>query len=130
MQHTKIKTFEDACKALNVDASILNIENLPSKHQAALIAHYKLVIIAEALNGGWQPDWLNHRERKYMPWFDVIKTPATAESTSGVGLSFFVVVSWGAGTTIGSRLCYLSEEVAEYAATQFKELYEAYYLIQ
>ena len=125
MQHTTIKTFEDACKALNVDATILNVENVPTKHQAALAAHYKLVIIAEALNGGWQPNWKNHSERKYMPWFDVISSD---ENGSGLGLSFDVVGYRGTYTFIGSRLCFVSEEVAEYAATQFKELYEAYYL--
>jgi hypothetical protein len=130
MQHTEIKTFQDACKALNVDSSTLNVENVPSKHQTALAAHYKLVIIAEALNGGWQPDWQNHSEKKYYPWFNVIKEPESPERATGVGLSFHGVVSWSTLTNIGSRLCFKSEEVAEYAAWQFKEFFEAYYLIQ
>ena len=127
MQHTTIKTFEDACKALNVDATILNVENVPTKHQAALAAHYKLVIIAEALNGGWQPNWKNHSERKYMPWFDVISSD---ENGSGLGLSFIGVGNWNTITNIGSRLCFKSRELAEYAGKQFEDIYKQFLIIQ
>lgn len=82
MRH-KIKTFEGACKALKLKATALpNVSALPKKHQKALIAHYKLVIISEALNAGWQPDWSNWNEYKYFPWFEVKKTP------SGFGFSY------------------------------------------
>jgi len=123
----QIKTFEEACKKLGVSPKDLPIvKALPAKHQQALIAHYKLVIIAEALNDGWQPDWNNFSQGKYYPWFDVI---ATAKKPSGSGLSCDGCDRWLAYTTVGSRLCYKDSETAKYAGKQFKKLYEEYFLI-
>jgi hypothetical protein len=76
----KIKTFEGACKALGIDAKKLpDVSMLPADHQDAIIAHYKLVIIAQALNEGWKPNWSDYNQYKYYPWFDV---------RSGSGLSY------------------------------------------
>lgn len=47
----KIKTFETACKALKLDpVKVLpKVAGMPKHHQDALIAHAKLIIIAEAM---------------------------------------------------------------------------------
>lgn len=51
-----IKTFDDACHVLNLDPSTLPVvTGLPARHQKAITAHFKLIIIAEALNEGWKP---------------------------------------------------------------------------
>jgi hypothetical protein len=90
----KIKTFEGACKALGIDAKKLpDVSMLPADHQDAIIAHYKLVIIAQALNEGWKPDWSDYNQYKYYPWFNV---------RSGSGLSYFDFVGWT--THCGCRL--------------------------
>ena len=79
-------SFEDACEALGLDATKLpDVSMLHEKHQKAITAHYKLVTIAEALNEGWTPDWSNHREYKYLPWFNVVKKEG---SGSGFGLAY------------------------------------------
>jgi hypothetical protein len=123
----KIKTFEQACKALKIDAKALpDVSKLPEKHQAAMVAHYKLIVIAEALNEGWQPDWSNWNEYKYFPYF---KVNADASKPSGSGLSYYGYGARGTSPFVGSRLCFKSWELAEYAGKQFKDLYEQSYLI-
>jgi hypothetical protein len=82
----KIKSFEDACSELKLDPiHVPDVSMLPEKHRCALIAHYKLIVIAEALNQGWQPNWNDHDEYKYYPWFEV---EASKEKPSGFGFSY------------------------------------------
>lgn len=125
MKH--IQTFEEACKELGIEPVLPVVTGLPEKHQKAIIAHYKLVIIAEAINNGWQPDWSNYNQWKYYPWFDV---EANAENPAGSGLSYYDFGYLRSITCVGSRLCYESSEAAEYAGKTFKELYEEYFLIK
>jgi hypothetical protein len=85
MIEEKIKSFEDACAALNINPEALpEVSALPEKHRKALIAHYKLITITEALNEGWQPNWNDRSEYKYTPWFEV---DANAANPSGFGFS-------------------------------------------
>ena len=123
----QIKTFEDACKALNLnpETSLPEVSMVPEKHRKAIIAHCKLFIIAEALNEGWKPDWSND-ERKYYPWFDMeesVKQPA------GSGLSVGGCVYDFSASYVGSRLCFKTSELAKYAGTQFKIEYADYFLV-
>ena len=124
----KIKTFEAACKALKLNpAKVLpTVTTFPVKHRNALVAHAKLIIIAEALNEGWQPNWNDSSEWKYYPWFEV---KADEKNLSGSGLAYYVFAYWLSLTAVGSRLCFKSRELAEYAGKQFKKLYEEYFLI-
>lgn len=124
---SKIKTFEDACSHLNIGTDLPEVGNLPEKHRSALQAHYKLIIIAQALNDGWEPNWNDWNEYKYYPWPDV---DADADRPAGFGLSHFGYVYWYSITHVGSRLCYRTRELARYAFNQFKELYEEYFLIR
>lgn len=123
----KIKTFEEACKALNILPEALpDVKTLPGKHLKAVTAFYKLTIIAEALNEGWAPDWSDHNQVKYYPWFDVVKDK---KGISGFGLSYHVYDGWCSATFLGSRLCFKNRELAEYAGKKFKKLYEEFMLI-
>lgn len=121
MDYRKIKTFEDACKALNSDQSIPDFSMLPSQHQKSAEAYCKLIIIAEALNNGWKPDWDNFNEIKYTPWF---------YNKSGFGLSYYDYVYWSTRTFVGSRLCFKSKVIAKYAATKFADLYNEFLTIK
>ena len=116
--YTEIKTFEDACKALSLDVAtvIPDFSGYPPKHQAAQIAHSKLVIIAEALNGGWAPDWDNNNEYKYYPYFDMEK-----------GFSFCIYDDFYTHSSTGSRLCFKNRELAQYAGEKFLTLYKQYF---
>ena len=124
--YTEIKTFEDGCKKLSINpANLPDCSMLPELHRKALLAHTKLIIIAQALNDGWQPNWNNWKEYKYYPWFDINSTP---ETPSGSGLSCDDYGRTYTGTAVGSRLCYKSREIAKYAGVQFLELYTEYFL--
>lgn len=115
--HTDIKTFEDACKVRGIDPNNLpDFSMIPEQHRQALTDHYKLVIIAEALNEGWKPDWNNDDEYKYYPWFDMEN-----------GFVFLVSDFSDPTSCVGSRLCYRSREIAEYAGKQFEGLYKSYF---
>lgn len=122
MAKAQIKTFKAACKKLQLDPEkcLPKVTGVPKHQQQAIIAHAKLVVIAEALNDGWKPNWKNDDEYKYYPWFDM---------SSGSGLSFDVYDSRYSYSSVGSRLCFQTRELATYAGKQFKALYEQYFII-
>jgi len=112
----KIKSFEAACKALGIEPILPEVSGLSKDHQKAIVAHYKLVIIAQALNEGWKPDWKNDNEWKYYPWFDMEN-----------GFSYIYFGRRFTCSRVGSRLCFKSSELARYAGTQFLKLYKDYF---
>ena len=119
----RIKSFEEACAELGLGPSQLPVvANLPEKDQNAIIAFYKLTIIIRALNEGWEPNWKNWDEYKYFNYFFV-------RSGSGFVCSSTFCTSADTYSDVGSRLCFKSRELAEYALSQFKELYLQYLLI-
>jgi hypothetical protein len=119
----KVKSFEDACQILGIESNIPQVEMLPENHQKAIIAHYKLVIIAQALNEGWKPNWDDDDEYKYYPWFDM------EGSSSGSGFSCDGFVDWGSLSDVGSRLCFKSRELARYIGETFVDLYREYFVL-
>lgn len=124
-----IKTFEDACEYLGDLALIPNLDTMPEKYRKPLFAHYKLCIIAEAINTienkgkHWTPDWENRQSDKYYPWFCMA-------SSSGVGFSFDGDVSWRTVSDCSSRLCFISRAAAIYAGEQFESLYKEYFVME
>ena len=124
----KITSYESACKALKLNPKKLPIvTGLPQEHQKALIAHYKLVIIVQALNDGWKPDWRNPGQCKYYPYFYI---DGGKKGTSGFGFSATDYVWTYTGTYGSSRLCFKTRELAEYAGKKFIKLYKEYILIE
>ena len=125
---TQIKTFADACKVegLNSKKVIPDFSSYPKQDQKAMIAHAKLVIIARAANRlandgkEWKPDWKNFNQDKYYPWF---------EMNGSSGFRFDVFVGWYSASTVGSRLCFISYDVARQIGKQFTSLYKAYFTI-
>jgi hypothetical protein len=122
----KIETFEGACKALKVNPSALpDVSAVPKKYRKRMIADYKLMIITEAINAGWQPDWNDINEYKYYPWFRI---GADKNRPSGFGFSYPGYDSANSYTTVGSRHCFKTREMALYAAEHFEELYQDWHL--
>jgi hypothetical protein len=113
--NNKIKSFEDACKALNIEPVLPRVDMLPLENQKAVIANYKLDIIQQAINEGWKPDWNDSNEYKYYPWFKM--------SSSGVGLSYRDCGCAYSVTCVGSRRVFASSENAKFMGTHFIELY-------
>lgn len=114
----KIKSFEDAMNATgrpNVPAFV----DVPEDLCEYFVAHYKMSVIAEALNDGWKADWNDESQCKYIPWF----------LNSGVSSGFafddtnydYSIASAGNA----SRLCFAERELAEYAGREFIEIWNA-----
>lgn len=120
----KVKSFEDACKLLDITPSVPVVTGIPEKYQKPLIANYQLMVIAEALNEGWTPDWSNGEWDKWYPWFDM------DNSSSAGRFSFHAAAGQRSASSVGSRLCFKSEELADYAGTQFLELYRELFVIE
>jgi hypothetical protein len=114
----KIKSFEDACSHLGIEAKLPSVEGLHPDHCKSVIAHYKLVVIASALNEGWKPDWSDYSQYKWFPWWRV------KPSYAGFAFAYaYTTVSY-ASTIVGSRFGFKTEMLAQYAGNQFKALYE------
>lgn len=111
----KIKTFEDACKILDIPANLPDVSHFPAEDKKSQLALYKLSKIAKAINEGWVPDWRDYDQRKWYPWFEA--------SPSGSGFSSSNYGGWCTGTYCGSRLCFKSDDIAEYVGKQFIDLY-------
>jgi hypothetical protein len=121
----RIKTFEDACRKLGLDPKFFPIVgHPPEKDRKSIIAYYKLTIIIRALNEGWEPDFTDCNQYKYWNWFYM---------SSGANAGFVRSDSNFAVTTtpayFGSRLCFKTRELAEYAREQFRDLYFEYLFI-
>jgi len=119
----RIKTFEDACKELNEPASLLWADSLPEKHRRAIIAFYKLIMITEALNEGWTPDFLDGPQNKYWPWFYF-------GANAGFGSLYAYYVASDTSAAVGARLCYKSRSLAVYSGTQFIDLWQDYLILK
>lgn len=112
----RVKSFEDACQVLGISTNVPEVKGLPRKHQKAIIANYKLIVIAEALNEGWKPNWQDSDEYKYYPWFDM-------SNPAGVGDSSTYVTASRTYANVGSRLCLKNRELAIYFGQTFTDLF-------
>lgn len=123
-----LKTFEHACKVENLDPKtvIPDFSDWSKQDHKAMVAHAKLVIIARAANRlandgkEWTPDWTNYNQCKYYPWLDM--------SRGSSGFRFHVIGCWHTASFVGSRLCFISREVATHVGKQFVKLYKDYFL--
>lgn len=140
-EFTKIKTFEDACSALGIDAEQWLTENETYKMDTNLLAYMKLRIITEALNEGWEPVF-DGKQYHYEVWLDVYTKEQwgrLSEETRKSGVLFGGTAPRGASAgfvyastsyspsctfaSIGSRLCYKTEELAIYSGRQFSDIW-------
>ena len=64
----RIKTFEDACHEIGIDAEAWNRDKISLGLEPDVLAFLKLRIIVKALNEGWEPRFTED-ECRYYPWF-------------------------------------------------------------
>jgi hypothetical protein len=125
MAQPKIKTFEAACKALQLDPkkATPKVVGFPKQHAKALIAIGQLMIIIQALNGDWKPNWQDTTEPKYCSWWDMNKNKSNSS-----GFRLLDVHDYYNYSSVGSRLCFRSRELAEWALKQpqIKKLYKEF----
>ena len=112
----RVKTFADVLEIAGISQN--KFDNSCANLSADEVAYRQVKLIAEVLNEGWTPNWDNSGQYKYCPFFD----KRAGFSFSHFGLS-------AAYSSSGSRLCFSSAALAEYAGTQFIELYKDYFVI-
>ena len=111
----KIKTYEDALKATG-RPDVPDMSAFPEDMRKHFTALYKMVVIVEALNEGWKPDWDNTDERKCFPWFWL--SPSSFAFVGSVCDGGFARAGGG------SRLKLKSYELADYCGRQFLQLWK------
>lgn len=142
----RVKTFEDACNELGQDHPLV-VQYLQTSSayrgdalSEDLIAYLKVRIITAALNEGWTPQFTTD-EYRYYPWFvlytqkeiDEMKeenkrrvlgrSNGNANASAGVACSNTGVASSSSSASYGGRLCFKTEELAEYAGKQFLDIW-------
>lgn len=103
----RVKTYEDACRITG---------DYPDLHQGlsrAEIAYRKLCVIIKALNEGWKPCFGDSNQYKYFPYF---KLEDGCQVFDGVDF-------WVPRADVPAPSFFKSRELAEYAGTQFIDLY-------
>lgn len=142
----RIKTFEDACEAIGIDAFTEEerYENLMPDE----VAYQKLRIICSALNEGWQPKFTEGEWRWY-PWHwlytqDEINDMPSDEKAerhlmmtgeyeteyAGFAFAYSYYAPSFPYAYFGSRLCLKSEALADYCGKQFIGLWADFKLIR
>ncbi|HMG93208.1 MAG TPA: hypothetical protein VK589_24295 [Chryseolinea sp.] len=115
----RIKTIDDVLADNGITQSTFNdwSEGLSQDE----VAYRTLKLLTKSLNEGWVPDWSNSKEYKYFPWF---------EMNGSSGFRFCDDGFWYSTSAVGSRLCFKTSELAEYAGRQFTFLYNRFLIIQ
>lgn len=146
----RVKTFDDACKELGIDA-----EAIQQQWQDAGItmldevAYQKLRIITAALNEGWEPEF-KEDEYRYYPYC-ILYTKAEIEQKDDEWKDEYNLQLWigggasdrgaacclayatsasawsNASALLSARLAHKTEELAIYSGKQFTELWANYY---
>ncbi len=107
----RIKTFSDVLSALNIDPR--DFKEICKNLEEDEIAYRQVKLIARVLNEGTEIDAFNQSQYKYYPYFEVEKS----------GFSYRYYGTWFSITSVGSRLCFKSSELAIYAGKTFIDIY-------
>ena len=122
MDYKGIKSYEDACKVLNIQPISENaVAAFPKEDRKSMLAYHKLTVITKAINGGWKPDWNDRSQYKYFPIF-YYKNAGLAFASTNDAASYTAAF-------IGSRLCFKTEAMSDYAAATFSNLYTDFYCL-
>lgn len=133
----RIKTLDDAVAYLGKDNPFVKVYNATKGKDIDILAYTKLRIIAAALNEepeGWRPRYQdkngNGGDYRWYPYFRAVFFGGSANIGGYAGLAFADANAGfsHANAPHGSRLCYKSEELAEYSGQQFKDIWEDYLL--
>lgn len=147
----RVQTLDDAVRELGDDQpavkawrSIKYGYSVSEKDPdtADIMAYVTLRVITEALNEGWKPQF-TEGERRWYAWYDFLtkeevegmsdeekeerrvvgRANRYAYAYGGLVYSGAYYVSTFSDANYGSRLAFKNEELAEYAAKQFGDIY-------
>lgn len=109
-----IKTLQDAIESLGKnDLEVKELIKLQKGgFSRGIVALQELVVITKALNDGWEGDWDNHSQYKYILWWYLGKNFRL--SSCNVYDSY---------SSVPARLCHKSKEIALYSAKQFIDIW-------
>lgn len=146
---SRVKTFDDAVRELGEDHPAVKAWRSikygyavsdTDPETADIMAYATLRVITEALNEGWKPQF-TEGERRWYAWYDFLSKSdieemsdeekeerrvvgrANSNANGGLVSSSANYVSTNSFTGYGSRLAFKNEELAEYAAKQFGDIY-------
>ena len=117
----RIKTFADAYAEADDETKRIYDMSVTSPATEDELAYKQLKLIIKVINEGWMPDWNNTNQKKWFPYFAL---------SSGFGFSYSYYYYSNAHTSVGSRLCFKSEELSTYVGNQFLNLYEQFLTIK
>lgn len=121
MNYKEIKSYQDACKALNIEPLSDEVFNaFPKAERENVKAYHQLTVITRAINEGWEPDFSNHEQRKYEPYMYI--------NSAGLAYAYTLGAPSYTSTNIGSRLCFPDYERATFAVRTFYDIYKAFFL--
>lgn len=136
----RIKTFEDACREIGIDAEAWNRDKISLGLEPDVLAFLKLRIIVKALNEGWEPQFTED-ECRYYPWFIlytreeynkldeeeksrvVCRSYYDAAACGGVSYANAYHDSSHTLANIGVRLAFKTSELAAYCGRQFLDIW-------
>ena len=136
----RIKTFEDACHEIGIDAEAWNRDKISLGLEPDVLAFLKLRIIVKALNEGWEPQFTED-ECRYYPWLIlytgeeynkldeeeksrvVCRSYYNANAWGGVSYAYASSGSSSTNASIGVRLAFKTSELAAYCGRQFLDIW-------
>ena len=136
----RIKTFEDACREIGIDAEAWNRDKISLGLEPDVLAFLKLRIIVKALNEGWEPQFTED-ECRYYPWFIlytreeynkldeeeksrvVYRSSNNADALGGGSCANAHSDSSNTNASIGVRLAFKTSELAAYCGRQFLDIW-------
>lgn len=136
----RIKTFEDACHEIGIDAEAWNRDKISLGLEPDVLAFLKLRIIVKALNEGWEPRFTED-ECRYYPWFIlytgeeynkldeeeksrvVCRSYHYANALGGVSYAYASFDSSHTSASVGVRLAFKTSELAAYCGRQFLDIW-------
>lgn len=116
----RVKDYKDACIETG-ESPIDEEEMLKLGFTKDEIAYRKMKTVTKALNEGWVANVYNNKEYRYYPWFEPHGSPS---SFAFVDYSGYDYSDATAGS--GSRLCFRTRELSDYAGKQFLDLYKEF----
>ncbi len=119
----KIKDFNDILEIAGKKIEDVIPYPVPGNDvEMALNGIAKNYLIASILNEGWVPDWNDKTQKKHYPWFEW--------NGSGFGFSATGYGFTTSNTSVGSRLCFRTSELAEFAGRTFISIYNEHLTIK
>lgn len=118
-----ITTVEKAFEKCGYDYKAMpDLSGLPEQIRNALLSAYLLMVVFEAINDGWQPDFTDRDQVRYFPW------PAVSRSGLGFSYSGYDCDDGHTYARVGSRLCTDSYAKALFILNQFQDLWKTWLL--